>query len=295
MATHPRLPDFIAVGPQRTGTTWLNQVLAGAVGLPSKKETNFFLNHFDLGLDWYLAFFADAARAVPMGEIDPNYFGERIARERIAWLIPGCRIIVTLRDPTARAWSSYRTMRRDAWTREGFEQTVMHNRIIAESSRYAFHLEAWQRAFGAPHVLVCLYDDLEDNPQAYLDRICEFIGVAHITLDRDAARERVNSVTRAPRSRRIARRARDARDWLAHHRWHRVARAIGRIGIWRFAFTGGEEFGAMDKAVEARLRRHFLPEVEALERLIQRDLSAWKDPHAAANRSTKRPKQTAEV
>ena len=279
MMVNRRLPDFIAVGPQRTGTTWLHKMLRGQVGLPATKETDFFLKNFARGLDWYLDFFAACPDATPMGEIDPNYFGEAIARERIAEVIPRCKIIVSLRDPTERAWSSYRTMRRDAWTRAGFIETVMRNPIIRESSRYAFHLESWRRDFGEDRVMVCLYDDLEVDPQAYLDRICEFIGAARIVVrGTAAATERVNTVTEAPRSRRLARSARDARDWLAMHRWHRMGRALEQLGLWRFAFAGGEEFGAIDPSAEARLRLHFRPEVDALEQLLGRDLSVWKNP-----------------
>jgi len=279
MTEHRRLPDFIAVGPQRTGTTWLHKVLAGQAGLPSTKETDFFLKNFDRGLDWYLAFFDGCPSGAPMGEIDPNYFGAPSARERIAATVPECRIVVSLRDPTERAWSSYRTMRRDARTRAGFEDTVMRSEIIRESSRYAFHLAAWQQDFGVDQVLVCLYDDLEADPQAYLDRICEFIGAPLVEVSGTAAAsERVNTVVEAPRSRKLAQSARDARDWLAMHRWNRTSHALERLGLWRFAFAGGEEFGAIYPAAEARLREYFLPEVEELEALIGRDLEAWKRP-----------------
>jgi len=275
-----RLPDFIAVGPQRTGTTWLHQMLTGHVGLPSIKETDFFSGHFDNGLGWYLAFFADCPSNLPIGEIDPNYFGSPEACDRIAATIPQCRIICSLRDPVERAYSSYRTMRRDAWTRAGFEETVAHNQIIRESSRYAFHVGNWQRNFGAERVLVCLYDDLEANPQAYLDRIAAFTGIARVIVT-PAATERVNAVTHAPRSRRLAQNARNARDWMRLHRWNRALRALDALGLWGLAFGGGEEFPPIDPEIDARLRERFRPEVEALEDLLGRDLSSWKRPRAA--------------
>lgn len=277
MSSGQRLPDFIAVGPQRTGTTWLHQVLTGHVGLPTIKETDFFSKHFDKGLDWYLAYFSNCRPDRPMGEVDPNYFGVPEAYERIASAIPHCRIVVTLRDPTDRAWSSYRTMRRDAWTRLGFEETVARNDVIRESSRYAHHLANWQRLFGRDQVLVMLYEDLEADPQGYLDRICDFIKAPRIAIGgTSAATERINAVTHAPRSRRLARNARNARDWMRQHRWHRTIEFLETIGVWKRVFGGGEEFGAMDPETETRLRSHFRPEVEALERLIDRDLSHWK-------------------
>lgn len=278
----PRLPDFIAVGPQRTGTTWMHQAMAGHAGLPSIKETDFFTKNFARGLDWYLEFFRECSADLPMGEIDPNYFGEESAAERIAALIPHCRIVVTLRDPVARAWSSYRTMRRDVWTRAEFEETVRINPVIRESSRYAHHLSGWRARFGAERVLVMLYDDLERDPQAYLDRVCAFIGIAAIQVHDAAAAERVNAVTRAPRSRWLARNARNARDWMRMHRWRGALRLLDTLGVWRFVFEGGEAFGEIDPEIDARLRGLFRSEVEALEKMIGRDLSAWKNPTASS-------------
>ena len=280
----PRLPDFIAVGPQRTGTTWLHEVMKPHLGLPyGIKETDFFLKNYDKGMAWYREFFRGYPSDLLLGEIDPNYFGEDVARERIATSIPRAKIVVTLRDPVARAWSSYRVMRRDAWTRVGFEETVSANRIIRESSRYVHYLTNWRRSFGPERVLVCLYDDLEASPQKFLDAICDFIGATRIRVEDAAiAAERVNTVTHAPRSRKLAQNARNARDWMRLHRWHRAEGLLDRAGVWRFCFGGGEEFGPLDREVDARLRAHLRPEVEALERLLGRDLSAWKTSHAEA-------------
>ena len=54
-----RLPDFIHVGPPRTGTTWLHEVLKGHVGLPEGKSTRFFETEYHRGIEWYADFFKD--------------------------------------------------------------------------------------------------------------------------------------------------------------------------------------------------------------------------------------------
>src|SRR5215470_18764382 len=100
MTDSSRLPDFIAVGPQRTGTTWLHEVMKPHLGLPRGiKETDFFLKNYARGMEWYRDFFRGCSPDLPMGEVDPNYFGEDVARERICKDIPQAKIIVTLRDP----------------------------------------------------------------------------------------------------------------------------------------------------------------------------------------------------
>jgi hypothetical protein len=275
-----RLPEFFAVGPQRTGTSWLHQVMESHVGVPAGiKETDFFLRNYSKGMKWYLSFFRSHPPGMTRGEVDPNYFGEDLARERIAKDIPGAKIIVTLRDPADRAYSSYRVMRRDAWTRVGIEETVTTNRIIRESSRYAHHLANWERSFGKDRVLVCFYDDLERSPQMFIDRITDFIGAQRIKVEGSPlASERVNTVTQAPRSPRLAAKARNLRGSLKMRGMHWAVDLLGAAGVWKFCFGRGEEFAALDPAIDARLREHFRPEVEALERLIGRDLSVWKSP-----------------
>ena len=49
-----RFPDFIGVGPARTGTTGFTRSLKGHVGLPLIKETQFFKRYYDKGPEWSL-------------------------------------------------------------------------------------------------------------------------------------------------------------------------------------------------------------------------------------------------
>jgi hypothetical protein len=108
----PQLPDFIAVGPPRTATTWLDLVLRGHVGLPGEtKETHFFTRNYGRGIDWYARHFRRCASGKVVGEICPSYFESPQARERIRAAIPGCEIICTLRDPVDRLYSYYKLMR----------------------------------------------------------------------------------------------------------------------------------------------------------------------------------------
>ena len=279
-----RLPDFIAIGPPRTGTTWLYRALGGHVGLPrDTKETDFFSAHYAKGMQWYLEFFRNCAADLPIGEISPNYFAAPEAPERIAKDIPGCRIICTLRDPVDRLYSFYRLMRHNGWTRVTMEELAESVTPATEGSRYAHYLGRWRERFGAGRVLVALYDDLEHAPQQFLDTICGFIGIAPIALEGSPLLgKRVNSVTRGPRSALLAERAWRLRRWLETRKAGGAAIAMLRkAGVWRYSFRGGGEFGPLDPALDRRLRERFQPEVEALETMIGRDLSAWKKPGEA--------------
>ncbi len=277
-----RLPDFIGIGQARTGTTWLHHALAPGVVLPQgTKETSFFSSRYGLGIDWYAWHFRSAGPGSVAGEVCP-YFADTRAPERIAKHIPGCKIICTVRDPVQRAWSFYRMRRYYGTTRLSFEESLTVQQNIAEGSRYAFHLTNWFQRFGREAVLITFYDELRDNPQAYLDRICGFIGIAPIRLPQAAPGKRaINSADRPARNRK---RARKAQRWLGNLRNYRAYRTIDlldRLGFWDFSFGGGEPFSALDPEVERRVRERFRPEIVGLEDLIGVDLSRWKLPFAA--------------
>jgi len=279
-----RLPDFIAIGPPRTGTTWLHGVLYHRAWLPrAVKETHFFDRYYDKGLQWYLDCFRAGADGRSVGEITPAYFASPVVRDRAARCLPQCKIICTLRDPVARAYSHYRKLHTLGMTRGGFADEVRNNGEIREASRYAFHLRAWRELFGERNVRAFLYDDLEADAQGYADAICRFIDVAPLELTPEVTRwlDR-NEVRRGARNRVIARGARDFMYWLQSLKAHRTIDALGRARLWQVCANSGEEFAPLTHALEAQTRQHFLPEVEALEELLERDLSAWKPAGQAA-------------
>lgn len=273
-----RLPDFIAVGPPRTGTTWLYRALGGHVGLArDTKETDFFSAHYARGPQWYAEFFAGCDPTLPAGELSPNYFAAAEAPERIARHLPGCRIICTLRDPVERLYSFYRLMRHNGWTRATFEELAQSESPATEANRYAHYLARWRERLGKANVLAALYDDLEAQPQRFLDSICQFIGIAPIPLaNSPLLNKRVNRVTHGPRVVMLAERAWRLRQWLEARGARTAITLLRKVGVWRFSFRGGGEFGPLDPALERKLRARFHPEVEALEVMLGRDLSAWK-------------------
>jgi hypothetical protein len=277
-----RLPDFIAVGPGRTATTWLHEKLKGHVDLPAGiKETDFFTTNYAKGLDWYARHFRHAAGVLPIGEVNP-YFGFPEAAERIQRHLPGCKIICTFRNPVERIYSAYKLWRHYTQTSLPMAEFLVKVPQIIEVTRYATHLPDWQSRFGAERVLVLVNDDLRTDPQGFLDRACDFIGIARYPVPAaPSGAELINSIDDLPRYPRVARRARHLKDWLEERQAYKLSNFIERTGGWRWSFGGGAKFGPIDPEIEARLRAMLLPEIAALEKMLGRDLSAWKNPPRA--------------
>ncbi len=277
-----RLPDFLGVGPARTGTTWLHQVLESGADLPANvKETQFFTRYYPKGIDWYAQHFRRARGERPVGEVCP-YFNPPAARKRIKLHLPDCRIICTLRDPVDRLYSHYKMLRRNVWARGTFLDLVDARPHLLRGNRYAAHLAEWFDLFGRERVLVMFYEELRNDQQAYINRICAFIGIAPIDLSRiKVAGEGVNSYERAPKNRHLAQNARHVKYFLKDHGFYRTINAIENAGIWDFCVGRGDKFPRLSAEEDARVRPLFVPEVEELEKLLGCDLTDWKAPGGA--------------
>ncbi len=283
-----RLPDFIAVGPPRTATTWLHEVLQGRVCLPAdRKETDFFTRFYDRGIDWYADYFSSCKDVIQIGELSPMYFASRDARERIAEHLPNCKIICSFRDPVERAYSHYRLLRRNVFTKVDFERAATTRGDLIESSRYGTHLGKWFESFGRERVQVLIYDDLESSPQGFLDAVCDFIGLERfpVATSRVGA-SRVHTVRTQPPNERMAKVARDVVGWFVTRRYHRAANLVRGSRLVKFMLEGGKPFPPLTPELTQRMRDYYRPEVEKLENLIGRDLSAWKFGHAAEAHAT---------
>jgi hypothetical protein len=269
--------SFIAVGPPRTGTTWLHEALVGRANLPRhNKETKFFDIHYAGGFEWYVAHFEPSSE-LPAGEVCPTYFCSKLARERIAELAPRPRIICTFRDPVVRIFSHYKIKRAFGDVRWPFEEALSRDPELMESSRYAFYLAEWQREFGKENVLPAFYEDLASDPQGFIDRIAAFIGMPQFRLEQRHLRRVYSSEGAAyPRSLVMTRLGVGVAEWLKAHNWEKTVAAVKRSRLMGLFLGGGGTIESLSPATRLRVREALRPEVEALEKMLDRDLSAWK-------------------
>ena len=286
----PRWPDFIHVGPPRTGTTWLHEVLIGHCGLPSFKETHYFDADYNRGADWYLGLFQNPDQSLPMGEFGPTYFSNPLARERIKKHSPDCKILCTFRDPAERLYSHYRLVRRKR--RPVYDTFEKHWRSILYSgsdvANYATQLKHWQRTFGDSNVIVLFYDDLVADPQRYLNQVCDFVKIPRVPLDQSPVGDsEVFSAPAAAKSNSLSRRSVMAVDWIGKHGGAKLVQ-LGKNTRLRRKIRNlfMSDFEALDPASADELRALMLSETEELERITGRDLTNWKPE---AKRSDKLP------
>jgi hypothetical protein len=203
------LPDFVIIGAQRAGTTYLYESLARHPDIAPAltKEVHFFDVWFGRGLRWYRSFFplrlARRLHRRPLlaGEASPYYLFHPHAARRAAATQPKLRLIALLRNPVDRAYSHYQHSRRrgaeqlafdDALAREG-ERLAGEQEKLEQDERYISYnhqnysyqargiyvdqLARWRSAFPREQLLVVQSEQLYAEPQAEMTRVLAFLGL----------------------------------------------------------------------------------------------------------------------
>ncbi|HLW74171.1 MAG TPA: sulfotransferase [Gammaproteobacteria bacterium] len=174
------LPNFVCIGAQKTGTTWLYRQLIQHphVFLPATKELNFFYR--DLSPREYEAHFARAGTALARGDISPNYMVLPGVAERMHAMLPDAKLICILREPLSRARSQFPmavklgNIPADMTFIQAFRADLQY---LRERGQYLDLLTRFTRFYASEQIMILLYDDLLADPTGFLRQVSSFIGV----------------------------------------------------------------------------------------------------------------------
>jgi hypothetical protein len=269
---------FFVLGPPRTGTSWLHEVLKRHTNLPAPtKETRFFDLHFQRGAKWYRAHFPNLRPDRLSGEIAPTYFASTDARRRIAETVPTAKLIFIFRNPVQRVVSLYRVKRAFGMLAHSFEEALERDPELIESGRYATNLREWQLKFPSKQLLVTVYDDLQRDPQAFIDSVSDFLEIPQVQLLPSQLKS-VHSSDRLtePRYYLATRSATVLADWCKARRLDNVVATVRRSPLMKLFLGGGAPFPEIQRHTLQRLEEIFRPEVEMLEEMVGRSFPEWK-------------------
>jgi LPS sulfotransferase NodH len=177
--------DFLGIGAQKSGTTWLYEMLRRhpEIRFPGGKEIHFWNAHRARGVEWYRELFAGGEPGVRQGEITPAYaMLEAAVIREIRALNPALRVIYILRNPLERAWSgALMALERAEMTIEEASDAwfIDHFRSRGSQQRgdYETCLRTWHAVFDPAAVLVLRYEALGAEPRAFVQACCRHIGV----------------------------------------------------------------------------------------------------------------------
>lgn len=193
-SSSPTGPSWIGIGAQRSGTTWLTDLIGRhpKVGIPTgrrgrpQKELQ-WLHKIPEGLrseEEYCALFR-GRKGQLIGEWTPVYLtalSVPVVAQRVA--LPDAPFFAVLRDPISRYASAMRLWaKRSGAPREPGSGAAIPWRLAPQVTfaqwcgMYADQLDAWRRVCGRDRLVVFTYEEAVKDPQAACDRMWKAMGV----------------------------------------------------------------------------------------------------------------------
>jgi hypothetical protein len=187
---HGRHPDFLIIGAQKCGTSWLHHNLRRHVSLylPDDKDADIYLNSAadssqllrrmdKAGNDQICGDTNAAFLWTPSASQGPPLFNPDIAAATRRYLGKQLKLIVLLRDPVIRTVSAY-------LHHIGMGALNPNTRLFAAPaklgllahSQYGSNLQHWRSFYPDSHILVLPTPD-KDNPRQVYSRCLEFLQV----------------------------------------------------------------------------------------------------------------------
>jgi hypothetical protein len=164
-----RAPDFIGIGVQKGGTSWLAACLDAHPGLAIPlKESKFLVEGDEEDRKVYEERLSRVPNGILVGEFATVYFTSDNAIENIKRLYPDARIILILREPRDRVRSIVRHRR--------MRHRELDLKTAIDWSMYSRRLERWMNAFGS-QMRIIWYDDILDTPYSVVKDLYDWLGV----------------------------------------------------------------------------------------------------------------------
>jgi hypothetical protein len=198
-------PDFLIIGAQKCGTTWLWNMLDQHPGtdLPKIKEHHFFskTHNYNRGFNEYCKIFRNTLHDKITGEASTSYLFDRVRKnvhmefkdvkidsnlpsipEIITKKLPNIKIFIVLRDPVKRAISAYyhfiKAKNYSPLTKLKKAIDQYPNRLIIEYGQYTRYIKLWKKFVLKENIRIYILEkDVEQKPLETLKDAYHFLGL----------------------------------------------------------------------------------------------------------------------
>lgn len=198
------LPNLVIAGAPKSGTTSLFQWLAAhpSVVTSKVKETYYLIdsdyplfkkdsNFLKDGIRGYAKLFPVYRTGQLCMEATPDYMYQQTAIKVLSELATCPLIIFVLRNPVERILSLHRFAQNNVGSLdhkisltefiENVKSSSLHKDQILNSallhSEYHIWLDAWIQACGKARIKVLFFEDMVNNPLAFIEGVCDMTGI----------------------------------------------------------------------------------------------------------------------
>ncbi len=272
--------QFVGIGPQRTGTSWLHEVLEPHPNLclPSPiKETMFFDKYYPKGFAWYQSHFANLEEHQLCGEIGPTYFQSQEVRERIFQHNPKCKIIVNIRNPIDHIFSLYLHELSKGRISGTLSEAIKNKAEILDSGHYAEFVPLWRKTFGSSQIKFVWMDQIKKEPQKVYGNLCAFLGIPVGDYPESVGIQKINAA-KYPRFPLVSRIGVSVYHWLRANRLHHVLEIAKSANLDKITFSRkNEDRPELTEPERVQLLSIYEDDIAFLESESGMNLAEWRE------------------
>ena len=278
------LPNFVGIGAAKCGTTWMHNLLQQhpQIYMPTKrKELDFFNldDNYKKGLDWYESFFPDAQTASQynaIGEFTPRYLNKLETAYKIAEVESIKKLIVMLRNPVQRTYSQYSHAVRNGYSKP-FQDFLSERPYVIEHSMYAQKLQPFLDIFERNQFCIFIFEkSIKDVPRTQI-KIAEFLNIEAEKFPNKIGPKKANK-SYVPRYKWLNQTARNLNQKLRKSNLDWIVNLSESLNVRRLLeYNARQKIPLMSKSSKLALQETFMIDVENLEKLLNIDLSIWRD------------------
>ncbi len=286
------LPNFIIVGAPKAGTTSLYHYLSEhpQVFMSEPKEVNFFskeeiieqgLYYQDFkakDLEGYKKLFDKATDRMAVGEGSVSYLFYSDTPNKIKETIPDVKIIILLRDPVSRGFSHYLMDYRMGLVDLPYEEIVykksqhkyqdLYYQQYVELGLYYEQVKRYIDIFGENQIKIYLQEDLRNDPNSVIADLYEYLEIDKSFIPNTDKEHNTFSMPKNGLIQKL-------------YGSHVIRATLSKLFPNTLKEYVLSTFFEQDKKPElsSKTRDYLLklyrPDIEKLEKLIDRDLSDW--------------------
>jgi hypothetical protein len=172
-------PNFLVVGCQRCGTTWLDAALREhpEVYLPTKKQSYFFDRNYESGIERYLLNFkfTNDKHYKAVGEVATGYcLTDTIPKMHKH--LPDAKLIMIMRNPIERAYSNY-LIRKDEEEWSDFKSALDSSPDLISRGMYFQQIQELLKFYRREDILFLLYDELSESNNNTIQKVFSFLEI----------------------------------------------------------------------------------------------------------------------
>lgn len=286
-----KLPTFLGIGVQKSGTTWLYHLLKSheQIYMPEyRKELHFFDSNYSKGLEWYCGFFPDRKvvnKYKEIGEFTPSYIYHENALKRIKKDLPDTKFILILRNPLDRLISSFKYYKQRGGKND-FLTFSSQDGIPFKKGLYSVQISRWFKHFNRSQFLILIFEDAVSDPVKTKERIANFLDIDADLFSRSGHESSNGSFSVRFKKLYVS----GVKTAEILRKWHLdiVITHFKKAGLHSIFHSSQKLNLRIDEQRKQQITEIYAEDIYKLERLFEFDFSLWQNINLQSIKSEKR-------